>query len=207
MPENLSAPMKAVGISGCPLATTTPCRLLLQEALRALAARQVRTELIDLTALPAEALLWRTTSAAVQEVVATVLGAQIVVVSTPVYRATFSGALKVFFDLLPQDALAGKTAVAVATGNTPGHLLAIDHGLRPLLASLGAVTVPTGVYGTDVQFKSGQVDARLLERLDRAVGEAVQLAGATGGQRRSNPSSEYTPAPPRANISPSACPS
>ena len=127
--------------------------------------------------------------------------------STPVYRATFSGALKVFFDLLPQDALAGKTAVAVATGNTPGHLLAIDHGLRPLLASLGAVTVPTGVYGTDVQFKSGQVDARLLERLDRAVGEAVQLAGAAGSQRRSNASSEYAPAPPRTNISPSACPS
>src|SRR5256885_17177467 len=111
--------MKAVGISGCPLATTTPCRLLLQEALRALAARQVRTELIDLTALPAEALLWRTTSAAVQEVVATVLGAQIVIVSTPVYRATFSGALKVFFDLLPQDALAGKTAGARPPRNPP----------------------------------------------------------------------------------------
>ena len=69
------------------------------------------------------------------------------------------------------------------------------------------MTVPTGVYGTDVQFKSGQVDARLLERLDRAVGEAVQLAVAAGGQRRSNASSDYAPAPPRTNISPSACPS
>ena len=209
MPETLSVSLKAVGISGCPLATTTPCRLLLQEALRALAAREARTELIDLTALPAEALLWRTTSPAVQEAIATVLGADIVVVSTPVYRATFSGALKVFLDLLPQDALAGKTAVAIATGNTPGHLLAVDHGLRPLLASVGAVTVPTGVYGTELQFKSGQVDARLLERLDRAIGEAVMFAGAAGAQRRSSASSEYAPGPAtaRASASPSACPS
>ena len=196
MPDTLSVPVKAVGVSGCPLATMTPCRLLLQEALRALGARQVRTELIDLTALPAEALLWRKTSPAVQEAIASVLGAQMVVVSTPVYRATYSGALKVFFDLLPQDALAGKTAVAIATGSTPGHLLAIDHGLRPLLASLGAVTVPTGVYGTDLQFKNGQVDARLLERLDRAVGEAVGLT-----QRTSSASSEYAPGPVIANAS------
>ena len=201
MPEALSVALKAVGISGCPLATTTPCRLLLQAALRALAARQARTELIDLTALPADALLWRTTSPVVQEAVATVLGADIVVVSTPVYRATFSGALKVFLDLLPQDALAGKTAVAIATGNTPGHLLAVDHGLRPLLASVGAVTVPTGVYGTDLQFKNGQVDARLLERLDRAVGEAVLFAGAAGIQRRSSASSEYAPGPATARAS------
>ncbi len=209
MPEALSVSLKAVGISGCPLATTTPCRLLLQAALRALAARQAHTELIDLTALPADALLWRTTSPAVQEAVATVLGADIVVVSTPVYRATFSGALKVFLDLLPQDALAGKTAVAIATGNTPGHLLAVDHGLRPLLASVGAVTVPTGVYGTELQFKNGQVDARLLERLDRAVGEAVMFAGAAGAQRRRSASSEYAPGPAtaRASASPSACPS
>jgi FMN reductase len=196
VPDTLSVPVKAVGVSGCPLATMTPCRLLLQEALRALGARQVRTELIDLTALPAEALLWRKTSPAVQEAIASVLGAQMVVVSTPVYRATYSGALKVFFDLLPQDALAGKTAVAIATGSTPGHLLAIDHGLRPLLASLGAVTVPTGVYGTDLQFKNGQVDARLLERLDRAVGEAVGLT-----QRTSSASSEYAPGPVIANAS------
>jgi len=173
VPETLSVSLKAVGISGCPLATTTPCRLLLQAALRALAARQARTE------------------------------------STPVYRATFSGALKVFLDLLPQDALAGKTAVAIATGNTPGHLLAVDHGLRPLLASVGAVTVPTGVYGTELQFKNGQVDARLLERLDRAVGEAVMFAGAAGAQRRRSASSEYAPGPAtaRASASPSACPS
>jgi FMN reductase len=196
VPDTLSVPVKAVGVSGCPLATMTPCRLLLQEALRALGARQVRTELIDLTALPAEALLWRKTSPAVQEAIASVLGAQMVVVSTPVYRATYSGALKVFFDLLPQDALAGKTAVAIATGSTPGHLLAIDHGLRPLLASLGAVTVPTGVYGTDLQFKNGQVDARLLERLDRAVGEAVGLT-----QRAGSASSEYAPGPVSANAS------
>src|SRR6266852_1938882 len=73
----------------------------------------------------------------------------------PIYRATYSGLLKVFFDLLPPDALARKVAIAIATGGGPSHLLAVDHGLRPLLASVGALVVATGIYGTDAQFRAG----------------------------------------------------
>ena len=29
---------------------------------------------------------------------------------------------------------------------SPGHMLAVDHGLRPLIASLGGLTVATGIY-------------------------------------------------------------
>ena len=126
--------------------------------------------------MPAEALLGRRVDREVAQAVQSVLDAGIVVVSTPIYRATYSGLLKVFFDLLPQDALARTVAIAIATGGGPGHLLAVDHGLRPLLASVGAVVVATGVYGTDAQFRAGVPEPALVERIERATLEAASLA-------------------------------
>jgi FMN reductase len=70
-------------------------------------------------------------------------------------------------------------AVPIAVGGGAGHLLAIDHGLRPLLTSLGATVVPGGVYGTPAGFADGGPTPALLERVDRAVVEAVSLAAAT----------------------------
>src|SRR5207247_11181404 len=98
------------------------------------------------------------------EAIQTVLDSGIVVVSTPIYRATYSGLLKVFFDLLPQDALARKVAIAIATGGGPGHLLAVDHGLRPLLASVRALVVSTAVDGTDAQLRAGRPAPALVRR-------------------------------------------
>jgi FMN reductase len=168
----------AVGVSGSPAATSRS-RTLLERALGGLERYGARTRRVDLAGLPADALLGRRQDPAVADAVAAVLGARIIVVSTPIYRATYSGLLKVFFDLLPQDALAGKVAVAIATGATSAHALAVDHGLRPLLASVGAVVVPTGVYGTDAQFGggAGAPDTVLLEHVDRAAAEAAALAG------------------------------
>jgi FMN reductase len=130
-----------------------------------------------LARLPADALLGRRADPAVAAALATVVAARILVVSTPIYRATYSGLLKVFFDLLAPEALEGKVAIPIATGGSAAHLLAVDHGLRPLLASLGAVTVATSIYGTDAQFPDGGPTAPLLERVDRAAVEALTLVG------------------------------
>ena len=165
-----------VGVSGSPAATSRS-RTLLEGALGALERYGSRVRQIDLAGLSADALLARRHDPAVADALAAVLGARIIVVSTPTYRATYSGLLKVFFDLLPQDALAGKVAVAIATGATPAHFLAVDHGLRPLLASVGAVVAPTSVYGVDAQFRDGAPDIVLREQVDRAVAEAAALAG------------------------------
>jgi hypothetical protein len=51
----------------------------------------------------------------------------------------------------------------------------IDHGLRPLLASVGALVVPTGIYGTDAQFSADGPHAALLAAVDRAVTEAQEV--------------------------------
>lgn len=166
----------AVGISGSP-ARTSRSRALLEYALAAVerhGAGPVR--LLDLARLPAEGLLGRQHDSDVTDALRAVQEAGLVIVSTPIYRATYSGLLKVFFDLLPQDGLAGKVAIPIATGGGPAHLLAVDHGLRPLLASVGALVVATGVYGTDAQVRAGVPDPELLERIERAAREATSLA-------------------------------
>ena len=165
----------AVGISGSPGARSKS-RTLLERALVALSDRGATTTLIDLAILPADALLARRRATEVDSALGSVSQATIIVASTPVYRATYSGLLKVFFDLLPVDALAGKTAIAIATGGSSAHQLVIDHGLRPLFASVGAVTTATGVYGTDSAFENGVPHESLIARLDTAVVEAITLS-------------------------------
>lgn len=165
-----------VGLSGSP-GQVSRSRTLLELALTALEKQGAApSRLIDLAQLPSDGLLARRQSTEVTEAIQNVLDAGLLVVSTPVYRATYSGLLKVFFDLLPQDALAGKVAIPIATGGGAAHLLAVDHGLRPLLASVGALVVATGVYGTDAQFKGGVPEPVLVERIERAALEAAALA-------------------------------
>ena len=170
----MSESLTAVGISGSPSARSRS-RILLERALDRLAEQGITTDLIDLSALPADALLGRVVSPEVERALAKVAGADIVVASTPVYRATYTGLLKVFFDLFAQRALVGKVGLAIATGGAPGHQLVLDHGLRPLFASVGAIVVPTGVYAVDAEFDGGVPHAAVLERIERAVAESVLL--------------------------------
>jgi FMN reductase len=173
--------LEAVGVSGSPSATSKS-RVLVEYALARLAAGGgAATRLIDLAALPADALLGRGAAGAAPPVsgaLDAVARARVVVAGTPVYRATYSGLLKVFFDLLPQDGLVGKIGVPIVVGHGAAHSLAVDHGLGPLFASLGATVVPSGVYGMSEQFADGRPAPELLGAVDRAVREAVALATA-----------------------------
>lgn len=164
-----------VGVSGSPSATSRS-RTLLDLALTALERGSGPARRIDLAQLPADGLLGRRQDPDVLGALRAVEDAGILVVSTPVYRATYSGLLKVFFDLLPQDALEGTVALPIATGGGPSHFLAIDLGLRPLLASLGAVVIPGGIYATDSQFTNGTPQNDLVVRIERAVLAAASLA-------------------------------
>jgi FMN reductase len=164
-----------VGVSGSPSAASKSRRVL-EDVLASLGEAGASTTLVDLAALSADALLGRRTSADVQEALASVASADVVAVSTPVYRATYSGLLKVFCDLFAPGALAGKVAIPIATGGGPAHALCIDHGLRPLLASVGAVVVSAGIYGTDAEFADGVPNAMLSGRVRLAAGEALALA-------------------------------
>jgi FMN reductase len=124
----------------------------------------------------------------------TVARASVIVVATPVYKAAYSGILKVFLDVLPQTALKGKTVLPLATGGSPHHMLALDYALRPVLQSLGAKHILPGIYATDSQVvllpEGGhQIEPEIATRLDEAVDTLITegLAGDLSHAGRFNP--------------------
>ncbi|WP_420111005.1 NADPH-dependent FMN reductase [Pseudactinotalea sp.] len=98
------------------------------------------TEVVDLAAL-APVLLdpYGEQATRAREQVA---GSDLVVLATPVYKATYTGLLKLFLDGYGTDGLAGTTAVGLIVSAAPHHLLSTDIHLRSLLVELGA-SVPT----------------------------------------------------------------
>jgi FMN reductase len=99
-------------------------------------------ETIVVRELPAEDLVRaRADAPAIAAAVKTIERAAGIVVATPIYKASFSGLLKTFLDLLPQWAFRGKYVLPIATGGASAHVLAIDYGLRPVLMSFGPVHV------------------------------------------------------------------
>jgi FMN reductase len=75
-----------------------------------------------------------------------VLAADVLVVASPTYKATYSGLLKAFLDQLATGSLAGKTAVPVLLGGAPNHQLAVDVHFTPLLLELGAAVPVRGLF-------------------------------------------------------------
>jgi FMN reductase len=108
--------------------------------------------------------------------------AQAVLLATPVYRGTYTGALKNLLDLLPVEALQGKPVGIVAMGATDHHSLGADWHLRDVLAWFGAVAAPTGVYLTSRDFEDGVPSERAARTLDELLAGLSALAGALPSQ-------------------------
>jgi FMN reductase len=75
-----------------------------------------------------------------------VLGADVLVLASPTYKATYSGLLKAFLDRLGTGALAGSAAVPILLGGAQNHRLAIDVHFTPLLYELGASVPARGLF-------------------------------------------------------------
>ena len=108
------------------------------------------------------------------------------VVGTPVYRGSYSGALKNLLDMVPRGGWQGDAAPfenaavgLVATGASDHHFLAVDQELRPAFAFFGAHTVGGATYASGDDFEdSALVSDAVRERL-ATLGEAtVELATA-----------------------------
>ncbi|WP_144667661.1 NADPH-dependent FMN reductase [Bacillus altitudinis] len=107
-----------------------------------------------------------------------------VIVLTPVYKASFSGILKTFLDLLPQKALQDKPVLPCVLGGTYGHLLVIEYALKPIIHQLGATVVQSGVYVVDQQVikqdsNSYVLDPDATDRLNLALSQYQSLIGGT----------------------------
>lgn len=119
-----------------------------------------------------------------QDVLDKVAAADGLVVATPIYKASYPGLFKSFFDVMETDALIGKPVLLAATAGTARHSLAIDHSLRPLFAYLQALVVPTGVFASTYDWGADGAVA-LERRIERAAGElAGLLKGAGTGRTR-----------------------
>jgi FMN reductase len=168
----------AIGLAG---SISSPSRsgALVNDVLTRLAGRGLTTELIDLAKLSADGLLYRTKDSDVAAALEKATNARILVIGTPIYRASYTGQLKAFFDLLPRDALAGSISGLIATGASPAHLLAIDHGLRPLVASLAGLSAARAIYATDPElsaYPSDPLPPEIGEQLDALADELASYA-------------------------------
>ena len=165
-----------ITIAGSPSRTAKSARVL-GYARAAMEAKGWRVDTIAVRDLPAEDLIHaRVDSPAIQSAHALLAGAQAVIVATPIYKAAYSGVLKAFLDLLPQDALRGKIVLPLATGGSPAHLLAIDYALKPVLGALGATHVLRGVYLLDSHLHVTpdgdlQIETTLEQRMQEALEE------------------------------------
>lgn len=136
----------------------------------------------------AESLLVGFASPALESAYEAVGMADAAIVATPTYQSSYSGLLKLFFDLLPDGAMTGVPTIAAATGGSTRHALALDYALRPLLNYLRAEVVPTGIYaaaedwGVTAADSSGDAAGGLDRRVRRA---ARELAAAVLAKRAS----------------------
>ena len=165
--------MIIASISGSPQHSSRSSWLL-QHAIKRLAP-QVQHHAIAVRELPARALINAdATDPAIVRAQRRLSEADAVLIGTPIYKAAYSGLLKTFLDLLPPQALRGKSVLPLGTGGSLGHLLALDYALKPVLSALGARDILDGVFATDAQLvpheSGGYVpDDALVERLDRAL--------------------------------------
>ncbi len=116
----------------------------------------------------------------VERELAAVEQADVLVVATPVFRGSYTGLFKHFFDFIHQDALIDKPVLLAATGGSERHALVIDHQLRPLFSFFQARTLPLGIYATDQDFADYRLqNTALIERARLAVQRALPMVELT----------------------------
>jgi FMN reductase len=174
-----TTPLKIVGVSGslkAPSRTIT----LVEELVGALAEQlPVESRIIRVNELGpsfAGALNRSELPAEVEEALLAIESADVLVVASPVYRASFTGLFKHLFDFVDQYALVDTPVLLAATGGSERHALIIEHQFRPLFSFFQALTLPVGVYAHDSDFTDYKLTSDLLRaRITKAVAKAVPV--------------------------------
>lgn len=85
-----------------------------------------------------------------------VVNCDVLIVGTPVYKASYTGLFKHFFDLLPPDSLRGRPVVLTASARSSSHALMIEHQLSPLFRFFGALPLPESIFALDDEFSKDE---------------------------------------------------
>ncbi len=171
----------AVLVAGSP-AESSRSSLVLQAFGTQLAARGFVLETYSIRSFVLEDLVHgHAESESVQRFLKSVNDASVVVFSTPVYKATYAGALKLIIDLIAPTALENKVILAITTARLEPHLSQVDESFQRLyrffrgsigVASLGlgdAQLLQGGAAGLELdspaRFAFEQALRRLIEAL------------------------------------------
>jgi FMN reductase len=102
--------------------------------------------------------------------------ADLLVVGSPIFKGSYTGLFKHFFDLVDPRSLASTPVLLTATGGSLHYALALEHQFRPLFTFFRAHCLPTTVYAVEADFAAGVlVDQDVKDRIKRAALEAMTL--------------------------------
>jgi FMN reductase len=173
-------PLNIVAISGglnAPSKTEALLQTLVERLAKAIPIQVHFIKFSEIAPLLGGAIYRNQLPQQVQDDLATVENADALIVGTPVYRASFTGLFKHFFDFVEQNALIDVPVLLAASGGSERHALVLEHQLRPLFSFFQAQTLPIGVYATDRDFSPEYtVQSELLnERINLAITRAVPV--------------------------------
>lgn len=161
---------------------------LLDFAVSFLEKEKISYDIIDVYKLPAVDLLSaHYASPVIKEANILLQEAAGVIMLTPVFKASYSGILKTYLDLIPQKGLEHKVILPLVIGGSIAHLLAIDYALKPVLSALGANQFISSVYVVDRQIErkdnlqfaiSDEAEERLTSRLTELTVNLTNQEGA-----------------------------
>ncbi|MBT2730404.1 NADPH-dependent FMN reductase [Bacillus sp. ISL-75] len=143
--------------------------------------RVLQVQTIQVCQFPAEDLLHaRFDSNEIQKANLLVEQAEAIIIATPVYKASFSGILKAYLDLLPQEVFVNKVILPIAIGGTAVHLLMLEYALKPVLSILGATIIGKGVFIQDTQvglneYGKTEIAQEINNRLDHSLNQLIGI--------------------------------
>lgn len=175
--------LNVVAVSGS-LHAPSKTTALVREILDKLALElPIEAHLIELSEVGREfsgALNREELSAEAEAELRSIEGADLLIVASPVYRASFTGLFKHVFDFVGQYALIDKPVLLVATGGSDRHALILEHQFRPLFGFFQALTLPLGVYANDSDFTNYEVSSDALgARITQAITRGLPLVRAS----------------------------
>ena len=180
----MTQPLKVVAVSGslhAPSKTTALVREILASLGSTVPIDAHVIEVNDIGPEFAGALRRDQLPESVEQELLRIEGADLLIVASPVYRASFTGLFKHLFDFVGQYALVDTPVLLVATGGSDRHALILEHQFRPLFGFFQALTLPIGVYANNSDFdntESGKYvvsSLQLQERIDLAIARALPL--------------------------------
>ncbi|BCJ28813.1 NAD(P)H-dependent oxidoreductase [Actinocatenispora sera] len=103
-------------------------------------------------------------------------GADLLIAAAPVFRGSYPGLFKHFFDLIDQYALANKPVLLAATGGGEHHALMLEHAMRPLFGFFQALTIPVAIFASSGDFDGTTLlNPRVHGRIEMALTDVADL--------------------------------